>query len=191
MTRYTPKEINAMSPQEMRKAYSELRSVANKRIARMSAQGLGRKGRKKQKPFKTLKGMSSREVETALKAVSQWLREPTHTVKGYKRQRAFVLEQMRERYGYDFITTENYEDFVDFMEDMRERNSGKTFDSGDAADVFNEAMRIKISPYKLKKEFDYFADHMKELEQMEPLKSGKGRTMESIKNEITRLGNIK
>lgn len=180
---YTPNQIDAMSGQAVKEAFQHLKSVANKRIGRMQAQGLGRPGMKK---FGSMRGMSEEQMRQGLAEVSRWIREPSHTVGGYKSQRAAMLDAFHEK-GFDFVNEENYEDFIDFMEDLREEYGAKVFDSGAAADVFSNTQRIGIPPETVKKNFDYFANHMDELDRMKPIRSAKGGTMRAIKDKIRKL----
>lgn len=180
---YTPNQIDAMSGQAVKEAFQHLKSVANKRIGRMQAQGLGRSDMRK---FGSMRGMSEEQMRQGLADVSRWIRDPAHTVKGYKTKRSEFLDAMHEK-GFDFVNEENYEDFVDFMEDLREEYGSKVFDSGAAADVFSNTQRIGISPEIVKKNFDYFAEHMDELDRMKPIRSEKGGTMRAIKDKIRKL----
>ncbi len=180
---YTPNQIDAMSGQAVKEAFQHLKSVANKRIGRMQAQGLGRSDMRK---FGSMRGMSEEQMRQGLADVSRWIRDPSHTVKGYKTKRSEFLDAMHEK-GFDFVNEENYEDFVDFMEDLREEYGSKVFDSGAAADVFSNTQRIGIPPEVVKKNFDYFAEHMDELDRMKPIRSEKGGTMRAIKDKIRKL----
>ena len=180
---FTPIEISKMSGQAVKEAFQHLKGVANKRIGRMEAQGLGRPGMKK---FGSMRGMSEEQMRQGLAEVSRWIREPSHTVRGYKSQRSAMLDAFHEK-GYDFVNEENYEDFIDYMEELREEYGSKVFDSSAAADVFGQTQRIGIDPDTVKKNFDYFADHLDELDRMKPVRSSKGATMPAIKKKIKRL----
>lgn len=180
---FTPIEISKMSGQAVKEAFQHLKGVANKRIGRMEAQGLGRPGMKK---FGSMRGMSEEQMRQGLADVSRWLREPSHTVRGYKSQRAAMIDAFHEK-GYDWVNEENYEDFIDYMEELREEYGSKVFDSSAAADVYGQTDRIGIPSDVVKKNFDYFADHLDELDRMKPVRSSKGATMPAIKRKIKRL----
>lgn len=173
-----------MADSAVRSAYAALRSVAQKRVGRMAAQGLGRD----LPSFPKTRGLSNEEARQQLAEVSRWIRQPSHTVKGYKRQMAYNLERFHEK-GYDFVDESNYEDFIQYMEELREEYGSKAFDSGDAADVYNNAQRIGIPTDTVKKNFDYFANHLEELDRMKPVRSEKGATMGAIRDKIRKLSN--
>jgi len=181
---FTPMEIAGMGSKAVREAYAGLRSVANKRIGRMNAQGLGPS--KGIQTFEKTRGMNEAEVRTALADVSRWLREPTHTVRGYKRRRSDLLDKYHEM-GLNYINESNFEDFIKYMNELLEEYGAKVFDSGDAADVYNNAQRIGVPTETVKKNFIYFAEHLEEMDRMRPVRSAKGATMGAIKNKIRNL----
>ena len=181
---FTPLDIKGMADSAVREAYASLRGVAQKRVGRMAAQGLGRD----LPTFPTTRGLSNEEARQQLAEVSRWIRDPRHTVKGYKRQRAYNLERFHEK-GYDWIDESNYEDFIRYMEELREEYGSKVFDSGDAVDVYNNAQRIGIPTDTIKKNFNYFAQHLEDLDRMRPVRSEKGATMGAIRDKIRKLSN--
>ena len=73
------------------------------------------------------------------------------------------------------------------MDDLREQYSDKIFDSSTAADVFNQTQRIGVKPETVKKNFDYFVEHLDELDRMKPVRSEKGATMRAVKDKIRKL----
>lgn len=179
---FTPIDITKMPASEVKEAFQHLKSIANKRIGRMQAQGLGRPMQK----FGSMRGMSEEQMRQGLAEVSRWIREPSHTVRGYKSRRSEMLDAFHEK-GYDFVNEENYEDFINYMEELREEYGSKVFDSSAAADVFGQTQRIGIDPDTVKKNFDYFADHLDELDRMKPVRTEKGATMPAIRRKIKRL----
>ena len=181
---FTPLDIKGMADRAVREAYTSLRGVAQKRVGRMAAQGLGRD----LPSFPTTRGLTNEEARQQLAEVSRWIRDPRHTVKGYKRQRAYNLERFHEK-GYDWIDESNYEDFIRYMEELREEYGSKAFDSGDAVDVYNNAQRIGIPTETVKKNFDYFASHLEEMDRMRPVRSERGAAMGAIRDKIRKLSN--
>lgn len=180
---YLPTDIDAMPGQAVKEAFQHLKGVANKRIGRMQARGLGAPDLKK---FGSMRGMSEERMRYELAEVSRWLRDERHTVRGYIKRRAEQLDAFHEK-GYDFVNEKNYEDFVAYMEELREQYGSKVFDSGAAADVYNQGQRIGVPTETLKKNFDYFAEHLDQLDDMKPVRSSKGATMPAMRQKIKRL----
>lgn len=198
---FKPTDISGMTSADIKAAYQHLRKLANKRIVNLEKRGIYVT---KQNPFtptgttrlNTSAGSSYRfpaasqmmdaDIETALKDVSMWLRNPSHTVRGEKKRRQYMITAFRKR-GYTFVDDSNFYDFVQYMEDLREQYGSKAFDSGDAADVYSNAQRIGIDSDTLKSNFDYFADHLEQLSRMRPVRSEKGATFEALEKKIKRL----
>ena len=83
---YSPYQISSMKESDIRKAYSELRSVANKRLSRLENQGLGMTARTGYR-FPTIKNIeesSKATIASELADVSKFLRDPRTTVTGEK-----------------------------------------------------------------------------------------------------------
>lgn len=183
---YSPYQIERMSNAEINKAYSQLRSIANKRLQRMQAQGLGvdaRSGFRFAK-ISEIESSSKWTVASQLADVSRFLRSERTTVSGEKKFLNQFTQQMIEK-GYGDLVT-NYDDIyntIKFMEEMREKYSDKVFDSGDALDVLQHAQALKIPKEKLRSNMDLFMQHVDEFLDINPNKNGRAigkRRLESI-----------
>lgn len=185
---FSPMKIAGMTNREIRKAYSRLRSIANKRIQRSQAQGLGRR----ENLFPTIAEIEKNptsmfDVGTQLASVSRFVSDPRTTVTGEKKFISAFQELMESKgYGGLLNTPKDVYKFIDFMEDMRNRYSAKVFDSGDALDVYAEAERLNIPIEKVKKNFDFFAEHLDELEKVKPSKNGAVFSQRRIRNLINK-----
>lgn len=177
---FSPSQISKMSESQIRKEYSRLRSVANKRIQRMQKAGLGKN---MNKPFATIQQInesSKWNVESQLADVSTFLRSDRTTVSGEKRFISEFKKNMIDKgYGGLVETTDDVYNMIDFMENMREQYGDKLFDSGDALDVLQETQRLNIPVEKVKENYDAFASNLSELENMETPKTN--RTMSKAK----------
>lgn len=173
---YTPYQLSKMSESAIRKAYSELRSVANKRLGRLEQQGLGKTGRTGYK-FPTIKEIESSSratVASELADVSKFLRDPRTTVTGEKRFLVDFREMMTEKgYGDLVDSVDQIYKTLEFLEDIRETNNNKVLPSGDALDALQQAERLKIPMDKFKENIDLFVTHLDELEDIKPTKGGR------------------
>lgn len=181
---YFPFQIRDMDKGAVRHAYAKMRKAANQRLTRMERAGLGTKGAWR---FPKVKDLSEKEMRAALAEASRYMRDPRHTVPGERKFMRDELQKLHEEYGYDWINESNFYDFVDFMDDLREQYGNKAFDSGDAADVFNNSQKIGIDPEVVKENFDYFAENLSALKRMKPARSAGGATLPAIKRKIKRL----
>ena len=180
---FFPFQISGMNIESVREAYRGLRSVANKRLSRLEAQKLGQMGSYR---FPAAGKLTDNQLREQLADVSRYVRDPRHTVRGEKRFMREEIESLHDQ-GYDWINQENFYDFVNYMDELREQYGNKAFDSGDAADVFSNAQRIGIDPKVLKTNYEYFAEHLNELERMRPARSEWGASFEGIKQKINKL----
>lgn len=166
MKLFTPSQIRKMGESAVNKAYSTLRSVANKRIQRMTAQGLGRTASQ----FPTIQQIKESyygDIRSALGDVSKFLKSPRTTVKGEKKFIKEFTETMTNKgYGDLVETREDIYNMIDYMEYLREQYSDKLFDSGDALDVLQQGQRLNISADKLKENFDLFASNLDKMEKL-------------------------
>lgn len=184
MKLFRPSEIRKMSESLINKEYSALRSVANKRIQRMTAQGLGRC----MSLFPTIHQIKESyygDVRSALGDVSKFLRSPRTTVKGEKKFIKEFQETMTNKgYGELVETRENIYKMIDFMEYLREQYSDKLFDSGDALDVLQEGQRLNIPLDKLIENYDIFASNLDAMENLRPSPKGAEFSQRRINNFI-------
>ena len=144
---YSPYQISNMSESAIRKAYSELRSIANKRLGRLEKQGLGMTARTGYK-FPTIKNIESSSKSTIaseLADVSKFLRDPRTTVTGEKEFLKNFKEMMTDKGYSDLVETpEEIYKTLQFMEEIRDTNNNRLLPSGDVLDAMQQAERLKI-----------------------------------------------
>ena len=173
---YSPYQISNMSESAIRKAYSELRSIANKRLGRLEKQGLGMTARTGYK-FPTIRNIeesSKATIASELADVSKFLRDPRTTVSGEKQFLNNFREMMTEKGYSDLVDTpDDIYKTLQFMEDIRDINNNRLLPSGDVLDVLQQAERLKIPTEKLKDNIDIFVQHLDELENVRPTKGGR------------------
>ena len=173
---YSPYQISNMSESAIRKAYSELRSIANKRLGRLEKQGLGMTARTGYK-FPTIRNIeesSKATIASELADVSKFLRDPRTTVSGEKQFLNNFREMMTEKGYADLVDTpDDIYKTLEFMEEIRDTNNNRLLPSGDVLDVLQQAERLKIPTEKLKDNIDLFVQHLDDLEDIKPTKGGR------------------
>ena len=173
---YSPYQISNMSESAIRKAYSELRSIANKRLSRLEKQGLGMTARTGYK-FPTIRNIeesSKATIASELADVSKFLRDPRTTVSGEKQFLNNFREMMTEKGYSDLVDTpDDIYKTLQFMEEIRDTNNNRLLPSGDVLDVLQHAERLKIPTDKLKDNIDIFVQHLDEIEDVKPTKGGR------------------
>ena len=171
---YSPYQISKMTDAEIRKAYSSLRSVANKRLGRLQAQGLNMTARTGYR-FPTISQVqesSKATVASELADVSKWLREERSTVKGEKAFLSYFQELMNEKGYGDFVDTpDKIYETLEFLDDVREQYKDQLKGS-DILDVLEETDRLNIPREKVKENIDLFIANIEKLKDVKPTKGG-------------------
>lgn len=122
---------------ELRREYSRLRKVAEKRIKRMGQTEWARS-----KTYQYNVGIypnlvnvpNKSELSHLLSDLARFLSASTGSISGLEEQRTKALESLKEA-GLENITTENWWDFVDMMEWIRDQ---KQYDPSSAARMIDE-----------------------------------------------------
>lgn len=173
---FTPYQLASMTDAAIRKEYSKLRSIANKRLGRLQAQGLGKSARSGYR-FPTIKDIESSSratVASELADVSRFLRDPRTTVTGEKSFLKNFKEMMSEKGYADLVETpDDVYKVLEFLEEIREENNNKVLPSGDALDALQHAQRLKIPMDRFKENIDLFVQHLDDLENVQPTKGGR------------------
>ena len=173
--RFTPYKINKMTESQIRKEYSKLRSVANKRLTRMQKLNIGMKAREGFR-FPTIKEIDSSiySVGSMLADVSKWVSDYRSSVTGEKQFLNDFQEMFTEKgYGDLVETPEQIYNTIRFVESIREDYNDQLLPSGDALDALQQAQRLKIPTDKLIENIDLFVAHLDDLENVQPTKGGK------------------
>ena len=173
---YTPYALSRMEESSIRKAYSQMRSIANKRLARLESADLNMTARSGYR-FPTIADIENSSLSTVaseLADVSKFLRDERTTVTGEKRFISNFQEMMTEKgYGDLVDTVDGVYDTLQFLDEMREEHKEMTLPSGDLLDALQETERLKIPKDKVKANIDMFVAHLDELEQIHPTKGGR------------------
>lgn len=180
-------QICKMTDAEIRKAYSQLRSTANKRLSRLAEAGLNKTARSGYK-FPTISQIheSSRStVASELADVSKFLRDERTTVRGEKRFISDFKEIMTDKgYGDLVETPEDIYKMIDYFDELREQHKDKILPSGDALDALQEAERLNIPHDKLVDNIEMFVSHLDDLKNVKPSKGGVEFSSRRMKNLI-------
>ena len=159
---YTPYNILISGRRDqsaVRKEYSRLRDVAQKRLKRLEKKAPKSKAYKKYKnSFKKLKDIETpEELASRLSTLARFVQNKETTLKGYKEAKLKKIATLKE-HDFDFVTEDNLEEFGDFMEEFRNLLLDMEYDSSDAAELFGIVQKKKLKPEKVKKNFEKYLD---------------------------------
>lgn len=181
---YSPGQARKLSNKEARAAYSELRSIANKRIQRLNKLGFT----DYRSEFPTIKQITETSyftIESALADVSAFLRSDRTTVRGVKKFYKEFRQTMTEMgYGNAVKTDRDIYKLGIYMDYLREYWSDALFDSGDALDVFQEGQRLNIPLEKLLYNYDLWVQNIDKMEKLRRSPGGKAFSQNRINSLI-------
>ena len=147
------------SEKELRKEYSRLRDVAQKRIKRMGQTEWKRSQTYKYNVdrYKKVRDITSTSELTHLMSdMARFLTASRGGVQGLEINRQRILETMHTPKAgspmFDFVNESNWWDWVDFIEWVKDF-AGFSYDAGKVKDVFKQAQEEGWDLEKMKTEF--------------------------------------
>ena len=159
---YSPSNIRTYIKEngagDIRKEYTRLRDISQKRLKRMGATMWARTQTYKRNVnhYPLLKDIKSEaELASRLSDLSRFISRKTGSVAGMEAQMKKALKTLHEN-QYNFVTRENYLDFGEFMEEYRFQKLDEQYDSGDAAETYNLLEQHRIDPTKVKEDFEFW-----------------------------------
>lgn len=185
--------MRAGNIKEIRKEYTRLRDISQKRLKRMS-QTIWRRSqtfKRNVSHYPKLADIKSEsELAARLSDLSRFIMSQSSTVSGQEQQMKKSLKTLHENEGYEFVTKENYLEFGEFMEEYRFQRLDEEYDSGDAAETFNVLEAHRVDPSKVKEDFEFWLSNREILEQ---LPEGKGGTIleKTLKNRLIKYADKK
>lgn len=172
---------------EIKKEYSRLRDIAQKRLKRLKAAGYTDLDvyQKNYKHYPLLKRIRSKsELAQRLSDLSRFIIAQRSTVSGIKAAQKKALKTFKES-GYDFINESNVEEFGQYMEEYRDQLLDYEYDSGEAADAFRVAEKQKVPPEEVQKDFEWWLENKEAVEKLKPTSKDEA-TLGTIKQRVTK-----
>ena len=188
---YTPSNIKAMLEgdkglqSEVRKEYTRLRDISQKRLKRLAKAGYTDTEvyRRNVKHYLKLKDIKSKsELAQRLSDLSRFVASKQSTVSGIKEKERKALESLSE-HGYGFVNESNIQEFGEFMEEYRNQLLDMDYDSGDAAELYSVIQKHKIDPEKVKADFEYWLENLEKAQELKRSKASYGN-YEKVKKRL-------
>lgn len=181
-------ENTDISARRLRKLYTELRDIANKRVKRAQAAGYGQNLVIRQVAKKIPKISEIRteaELRYRIGETSMFLENPLSTISGIKRNDAKKLETLA-RHGYDFINEGNLQDFGRFMEWVRANYSDMLFDSDLVVKLYKTVTLGGFTVRAIKQMFDDYMNNLDAFTQV--VEENPGRTAAWYRKQLKKRG---
>ena len=173
----------------VRKEYTRLRDIAQKRLKRMGATMWAETQtyQRNVNHYPKLKDIQSpSELAARLSDLSRFIEAQTSTVSGMEQQMKKSLKTLHEN-GYMFVTRENYLDFGKFMEEYRKQKLDEMgYSSGDAYDTYTELEVHRVDPTQVQKDFEFWLANKDLLEKL-PTGSGGEIKESTLRNRMLKL----
>lgn len=192
---YTPSEIKAKLEaggsleREVRKEYTRLRDISQKRLKRLAAAGYTDTDvyKKNVSHYPKLKDIKTKsELAQRLSDLSRFIASSQSTVKGLKEREKKVLQTLKKS-GYKYVNEFNLSDFGEFMEYYRDAMYDMEYDSGDAADLYTVVEKNKLDPEKVKEDFGFWLENIEEAKKIRKAKRRTGKTSEVLEELIAKV----
>ena len=189
---YYPEALRSgtLTPQEMRKHYSYLRNIANRRLKNF----VGSEFEDAQSYIKNVGKFvplseinNERELMFKLYEVNKFIRARSSSVSGLKQIRNEMIEKFHAR-GFTWINKNNVKQFGDYMEYMRTKYGARQFDSERAADLFGmiTTNRVGFDVEAVQQDFKFWAKHADELSQLPKNVSKRIKSSNDFKRALTK-----
>lgn len=141
---YQIRELRKWNEKELRKEYSRLRAIAQKRIQRLGESKYSTSQAYLQNVGKYPKLrdiQSTQELLYAVRDVARFISAKRGSVQG---QRAIELQTLTalRTHGYKFVSEENYMDFGEFWGYVRDNNLDKLYDSSQVVDLWEQLRSV-------------------------------------------------
>lgn len=159
---YTPAALQQREYAELKKEYTRLRDIAQKRLKRMGEtewatadvyrQNVGK--------YPVIKDIGNKsELIDRLNAISRFVMAERGSVSGLERERRKSVAALKS-HGYTFVTKENFRAFAEFMGWAKATYGNKAFSSERVYDVFEKAYQMQTPPEVLKQNFLWYYENI-------------------------------
>ena len=171
-----------MDEAELRSEYSKLRSIARKRLERLgksefadSQTYLTYKDKFPSLQSGKIRKGNVSQIAKKLADVKLFLGLQTGSIKGQKEYQQKEIAALH-KVGYTWINKGNFKQFIDYMEFNRSLSESEMYDSDEVQELAKVAEEKGLRFSQVKKDFEYWMEHIDELKDAPALKAGERRS---------------
>lgn len=172
---------------EIKKEYTRLRDILNKRIQRINKSDFAGQGIAGQFPqgLPKLADIAPEDLPYLLQRAATALNSRSGSLKGLQMRQSETIKSLRER-GYTNIDNSNIRQFASFMDEARDRGLEKIYGSDTIATMYDSIADLDISPEAIMQDFAWWIDNidMAETKAAEMRERGENVTAEAIRKEL-------
>ena len=163
------REFSALTGSELRKSYQQMKTAMTHRAQTFAKHGL--EGRR----MPSSRGLSESELRSEMRKAAAYMRGKRSSYSGYQQIESERLQRMQEAMpDMGFETEADLRKFGKFMNDMSDRFGSIKYDSNDARKLYKQAQRLNVDPDKFMRNYEYWMDHIEDLEKATPIKQREG-----------------
>lgn len=155
---YTRRNLNTWTISDLKAEYKRLREPIQARLKRFEGTEWTNSEQYKRNAgqYPTINKVTSKEQAINLILKSKgFLNAQRSTISGLERDKSKKIKTLNNR-GYDFINKENFNDFVDFMNEWKARMAGLQYDSEQVAELYDMTQELGVDPKELFKSFSEY-----------------------------------
>lgn len=155
---YYPYRLEQIDERALRKEYTRLRKIANKRLNRLQASEYKETDLAKEYSGGFALLADVEDLPRELTVLARFVASEKSSVTGLKRIDSQTIETLQE-HGYTFVNTKNVRQFGAFMEEMRQAGYSKLYSSEFLANWWSEQGGSKRDNVgNLKREFEKYVN---------------------------------
>ena len=155
---YYPYRLEQIDERALRKEYTRLRKIANKRLARLQASEYKDSNLAKEYAGGFALLADVKDLPRELTQLARFVASERSSVTGLKRIDKQTVETLQE-HGYEFVNAKNVRQFGAFMEEMRQAGLSKLYSSELMAEWWSGKDASKRDNVKeLKREFEEYVN---------------------------------
>lgn len=165
------RDWNRITGDDLKKAYQQMKASIRSRAKTFAKHGMP----VKRSNLPSMRGMDEETMRDILKDTAAYMRGKVSSYRGYmayQKTRLSAMQNAMPEMG--FKTVEDVAKFGKFMNDMEDRFGNIKYDSNNAKKLYQQAQRLNVDPKKFMKNYEYWAEHVEDLEKMKPIKQRAG-----------------
>lgn len=166
MKKYVPINLDRVNGKDLRREYSRLKSIAQKRIKRLEASDYSKLSGYRTVmgyllPLKDFRpGLDDVQLKRSYREVVKFLNSSTSTIRGMRAEVREKVAQLNDS-GYKFVNEKNFASFVEFMEWVCGYNAAMEYEyiPENAMSIFEQGQKKNLSNEELQ---ELYASVMRE-----------------------------
>ena len=185
---YSIVDLKGMSKAEKVKEYNRLRKSINSKAERLLDSKEFVRSEKIVEYFKnplpSVSTMKGKMLEYNLNRAARLANDPYMSVKDLQGIRKKSLETLHA-HDYKFVNVKNWSEFGNFMKWAMAYDKGRMYDSGDTAEIYGTAQKLKIPPEQLKKDFEWWRKNYADVQKLD-IEPGTRMTQSKLKQRLAK-----